>query len=108
VTGRTVSITTSAETLIKAPEVEIVFIANSDEYHTPHIVLALQHDKQVFVEKPMCLNIRDADQIIAAERKSKARVMVGYMRRYASAFTAAIKEIGGMEKITYTRVRGLI
>jgi hypothetical protein len=47
-------------------------------------------------------------RLLEAEQKSKGTVMVGYMRRYATAFTDAVKEIGGMSNITYARVRDII
>lgn len=93
--------------LCASPDVDLVFIASSDEYHAIHVIEALKHDKHVFVEKPMALCERDADAIIAAEANSKGKVMVGYMRRYAPAFAELVKEIGGMDKILYARVRGM-
>jgi predicted dehydrogenase len=92
--------------LIESPDVEVVFILNSDEYHCAHAVKALECGKHVFVEKPMALCIRDADKIIEAERKSTGRVMVGYMRRYAAAFRDAMEEVGGAGEVLYARVRG--
>lgn len=56
----------------------------------------------------MALNHRDAAAIIAAEKQSTGRVMVGYMRRYAPAFEEAVKLVGGMEQILYARVRDII
>jgi predicted dehydrogenase len=99
--------TRSPEELCSSPHVDVVLIANSDAHHAAHAILALEHDKVVFVEKPMALNKRDADAIVRAESKSAGRLMVGYMRRYAPAFEDAIRELGGMEKITYARVRGM-
>ena len=93
--------------LCASSDVDLVFIASSDEYHAIHVIEGLKHDKHVFIEKPMALCIRDADAIIAAEERSKGKVMVGYMRRYAAAFVDAVKEIGGMDKILYARVRGI-
>lgn len=91
-----------------SPDVEVVFILNSDEYHCAHAVMALGHGKHAFIEKPMALCIRDADRIIEAERRSGKKVMVGYMRRYAAAFADALAEIGGAGEILYARVRGVI
>ena len=34
--------------------------------------------------------------------------MVGYMRRYAAAFTDAVKEVGSIGQIRYARVRDII
>ena len=94
--------------LCSSPDVDVVLVVNSDEYHAEHAVLGLEYNKTVFVEKPMALNERDVDRIIQAEKKSQGTVMVGYMRRYAAGFTDALKEIGGLDKILYARVRDII
>jgi predicted dinucleotide-utilizing enzyme len=100
--------TRNPEDLCASDEVDVVLVANSDEYHAAHAVLALQHDKHVLVEKPLALTKRDVQAVIDAEEKSKGSVMVGYMRRFASPFEDAVKEIGGIDKILYARVRGTI
>lgn len=92
--------------LCASPDVDVVFVVNSTEYHAAHAILGLQHNKFVFIEKPMCLTVQDADAIIAAEKLSQGKVMVGYMRRYATAFLDAVTEVGGMDQILYARVRG--
>jgi predicted dehydrogenase len=51
---------------------------------------------------------RDVKRLLEAEQKSKGTVMVGYMRRYATAFLDAVKEIGGIQNLTYARVRDII
>lgn len=99
-------ITKDPAELCSSPDVDLVFVLSSDEYHISQAILALEHDKLVFVEKPLALNLRDVDRIIEAEKKSKGKVMVGYMRRYAAAFVDGIREIGGLDKILYVRVRG--
>lgn len=99
-------VTQSPSELCASTDVDLVFIASSDEYHADHIIEALKHDKNVFVEKPMALCARDADAIITAEQKSQGRVMVGYMRRFATAFVDLVKEVGGIDQILYARVRG--
>lgn len=86
--------------------VDVVLIANSDEYHAEHAILALKHNKTCFTEKPVALCQRDMDQILAAEKQSKGKLMVGYMRRYAPAFLDGLQAIGGVDKILYARVRG--
>ncbi|KFZ23890.1 hypothetical protein V502_01618 [Pseudogymnoascus sp. VKM F-4520 (FW-2644)] len=101
-------ITKDATELCSSDDVDVVFVLSSDEYHAEQAILALQHDKCVFVEKPVALNLRDIDRIQQAEKSSKGKLMVGYMRRYASAFESAIKEIGGIDKILYARVRDII
>ncbi|KAJ4356256.1 uncharacterized protein N0V89_004287 [Didymosphaeria variabile] len=100
--------TRNVEELCASNEVDVVLVANSDEYHAAHAVVALRHDKHVLVEKPLALTKRDAEAVADAEKKSKGSVMVGYMRRYAAPFEDAVKEIGGLDKILYARVRDII
>ncbi|KAH6879480.1 NAD binding Rossmann fold oxidoreductase [Thelonectria olida] len=100
--------TDDAAQLCKSDQVDVVVVVSSDEYHATHAVLALEHDKHVLVEKPLALTKRDVLAIGEAEKRSKGSVMVGYMRRYAAPFEDAVREIGGMDKILYARVRDII
>jgi hypothetical protein len=106
VAGSTPKTTRDVSILCASPDVDVVLIANSNEYHAAHAIIALKYNKHVLLEKPASINLRDADAIIAAETDSQGKVFVGYMRRYAAAFVDAIKEIGGVDKILYARVRG--
>lgn len=92
--------------LCKSPNVDVVFVINSDAYHADHAILALQHHKHVFLEKPAAMNLRDLNRLKEAEANSQGNVMIGYMRRYAAAFKKAVELIDGMDKILYARVRG--
>ncbi|CEI61632.1 hypothetical protein FVEN_g9285 [Fusarium venenatum] len=106
--GSTVKTTQDVSELCSSDQVDAVIIANANEYHVSHAIVALQNNKHVLVEKPLALNIRDAKALEAAEKTSRGKVMVGYMRRYAAPFEDAVREIGGMDKILYARVRDII
>ncbi|KAK1517784.1 oxidoreductase family protein [Colletotrichum costaricense] len=108
VAGGSPKTTLNAEELITSPDTDVVVICNVNAFHPSQAILALEHNKYVFVEKPLALNYRDLDAIIAAEQTSEAKVFVGYQRRYAESFLDAVKEVGGMEKIDYIRVRDII
>lgn len=107
VSGPTPKTTSIPEELISSPDVDVVIICNVNAFHPAQAILALQHNKYVFVEKPLALNYRDLNAILAAEKASEAKVFVGYQRRYASTFIDAVKEVGSLEKIEYIRVRGM-
>ncbi|KAK5175791.1 uncharacterized protein LTR77_000931 [Saxophila tyrrhenica] len=100
--------TTSAAELCNSPDVEVVFVLSSNEFHVSQAILALRADKHVFIEKPMAMNERDLALLREAEQASKGTVMVGYMRRFAPAYINAVMEIGGMDKICYAVVRDII
>lgn len=94
--------------LVAQPDLDAVFILNSDEYHAEHTILAVQHGKHVLVEKPICISLREADDIIAARDRAGVHVMVAYMRRYAPAFIEAMKAVRDLDRINYVRVRDII
>lgn len=99
---------TDVESLCAVQELDAVFVLNSDEFHTSSTLAALRHKKHVLLEKPMCLTLGDADAIIRARDEAGVHVMIGYMRRYAPAFTQAVELVRGMGPIRYARIRDLI
>ena len=108
VAGTVPHTTTKAEQLCASPDVDVVLVCNATAFHPEHAILALRNNKYVLVEKPLALCYKDIDAIAEAEKQSKGKVFVGYMRRYAAAFLDAIAEIGGRDQIQYARVRDLI
>ena len=98
----------SAAELIGAGDIDAVLVLNSDEYHTEAVVAAVEHDLHVLVEKPMCLTVREADEIITARNRSGATVMVGYMRRFAPAFLQAKEMLPTLGRLNFARVHDVI
>ncbi len=94
--------------LMRRPDLDAVFVLNSDEYHADCVIAAAQGGKHVLVEKPMCLTIAEAKAIIRARDETGVQVMVGYMRRFAPAFVQAVAEVRGLGKINYARIRDII
>jgi predicted dehydrogenase len=97
-----------ARELTKLPDLDAVFILNSDEYHAECVVAAANAGKHVLVEKPMCLTIADAEAIIQARDAAGVQVMVAYMRRFAPAFVEAVEAVSQLDKINYARIRDII
>ena len=101
---------TNPEEILINPDIDVVLVLTSDEFHTVYAVAALQHGKHVFLEKPITLSIPSAMQIIDAEKAANGpKVFVGYMRRYAPSFVNAFKrEIATIPRILYARSRDII
>ena len=57
------SFTKNADDILLNKKIDLVCIASFDNYHFEHIIKALDNDKHVFVEKPICLNKKELDQI---------------------------------------------
>ena len=74
------------KSLVRDSGVDAVLIANPHVYHAEVALDAMAAGKHVLVEKPMCVNLREAEALI--ERKSQYGVVaqVGFMRRYAGLY----------------------
>jgi predicted dehydrogenase len=97
-----------ANELVAQKDLDAVFVLNSSEFHAECAIAAALQGKHVLVEKPMVLTTADADALIAAKNKTGVQVMVGYMRRFAPAFTQAVEEVKTLEQINYAKIRDII
>jgi predicted dehydrogenase len=59
----------------------------------------LRAGKDVFMEKPMAVSAAQAERILAAERQSGRRLMIGYMKRY-DAGNLLVKDLVGQFRRT--------
>ncbi|REE56443.1 putative dehydrogenase [Paenibacillus taihuensis] len=105
---RVTNLYTDAKQLTEQQDLDAVFVLNSDEYHAECAIHALHNKKHVLIEKPMTLNHADADAMIKARDEAGVQVMVGYMRRYAPAFTEAIEELKSLGTLKYANIRDII
>jgi predicted dehydrogenase len=58
-------------------EIDAVFVATPDHHHAPASMLALQFDKNVFCEKPLCHDIGQARSLAKSAQKHKVVTMMG-------------------------------
>src|SRR5436305_1891003 len=71
-----------AQILREIPDLDVVAVATPDNLHTEVILAALAAGVHVMTEKPMCLHIAEADQIIALASKQDRIVAVDMHKRY--------------------------
>jgi predicted dehydrogenase len=72
--------------LLDGTKLDAVVICSPSQTHAPATLDALEHGLHVFVEKPMCITLADADSIIEAQRRTGKVVQVGYMKRFDRAW----------------------
>ena len=94
--------------LVAAPDVDVVLVANPDPFHAETALAAIAAGKDVLVEKPMCLGLRECDEIVAAADAAGAIVQVGYMRRHAQALAAAKRALDTLGEVRYARVHDFV
>ncbi|MEC9303049.1 MAG: bi-domain-containing oxidoreductase [Bacteroidota bacterium] len=71
-----------------------IFVATRHDSHAFYVLKALEQNKHVFVEKPLCLKESELDAIIEEQQKSKTCVMIGFNRRF-SPLSMKIKSVVG-------------
>jgi predicted dehydrogenase/threonine dehydrogenase-like Zn-dependent dehydrogenase len=87
--------TSNADDILSNRAINTVFIATRHDSHGRYVIQALEAGKNVFVEKPICINPDELEQIrglISSSNKSNRGIlMVGYNRRF-SPLTTKLKE----------------
>jgi len=68
--------------LIRDPDVDAVFIAAHNGLHKPLTIDALRHGKHVLCEKPLAVNARECEEMIAAAEAAGRHLVEAFMYRY--------------------------
>ena len=61
--------------LLALEEIDMVVIGIPNDLHLDCTLAAAAAGKHIVLEKPMCLNLAEADEMIAACRKAKVKLM---------------------------------
>ena len=72
-------------------ECDAVSIATPASVHYENVLLALQNDCHVFVEKPFAKSLEEAQDLIALEKQTGLKVQVGHIERFNAAFASYFK-----------------
>jgi polar amino acid transport system substrate-binding protein len=82
----------SEKEILNDERIKGVIIATRHDSHATLVTEALRKEKSIHVEKPLAMNLKELDQIVAQYNKSsKSFLMVGFNRRF-SPFVKQIKE----------------
>jgi len=67
--------------MLKQEELDIVHVATPDHWHALAMIAAAQAGADVYVEKPISVDVVEGQAMVAAARKNKRVVQVGMQRR---------------------------
>jgi len=67
---------------LKKQSFDAVFITTPTYTHHPLALEAAEAGKHIFCEKPIALNLKQADEMIAAARRNNVKLQIGFMRRF--------------------------
>jgi len=81
------------EALLRDADVEAVAVCVPPRAHAAVAAAALDARKHVFVEKPLCLHLDDADRLVERARRTPVTAMVAFNLRYHRHVRAARRAI---------------
>jgi predicted dehydrogenase len=91
--------------LLDGMKLDAIVICSPAQTHAEVTLAALELGVHVFVEKPMCITLGDADRIVAARDRSGKVVQVGYMKRHDPAWQHMLENLpDSAESLRYLRV----
>ena len=103
--------TSDYQNILRDPEVDLVMVTTRHNLHARMVIEALRNGKSVFVEKPLCLNETELDDIIQAyqEAPEGTTLTVGFNRRF-SPFAEKMRRLlgDGPKNIVATMNAGFI
>jgi len=85
----------SIEDLVKRDDIDGVLLTTPNALHAEHAVLAAQHGKHVFVDKPIANTMVDGKKIVKACQEAGVVLMVGHDMRRLSGNRKAKELIDG-------------
>jgi len=100
--------------VIESPDVTAVIVSTPEGEHVAPIVRALELGKPVLVEKPLALELADAQRIVDALRMNGGDLRIGYSRRFKECFLRAKEQmnhgrlgtvVGGLARVYNSRAQ---
>jgi predicted dehydrogenase len=100
--------------VIEHPSVNAVIVSTPEGDHAAPIIRALELGKPVLVEKPLALDLEEADRVLAVLAKTRGNLRVGYSRRYKECFLRAKEQmnqgrlgkvVGGLARVYNSRAQ---
>ncbi len=95
----------SIEDIIKSKNVDAVLIATPTDTHADYIELAAKAGKAILCEKPVSLSVARIEKCLKVVEKTKAKLMIGFNRRFDPNFANLEQrirkgDIGTVELVT--------
>lgn len=87
--------------MLARPDIDAVLVCTPDHWHALNAIEAMRQGKDVYVEKPLTLTIREGRELVAAARKYKRVAQTGTQQRSSRRFhdTAEFIRNGGLGKL---------
>jgi len=79
----------NSEELMKEKLLQAVVICSSTDSHVDYVLMACKHQKHIFCEKPLDLNISRIQSTLNAVKEAGVNLFMGFNRRFDPHFSQA-------------------
>ncbi len=86
--------TSSEDDIIQNQDINTLFITTRHNSHAKYVIDGLKAGKNVYVEKPLCLDIDELNEIQDLCEQQHCGVMIGFNRRFSPLTTLLKQEMG--------------
>jgi predicted dehydrogenase len=77
--------------MIEREQLDALVVGSPNGTHAEVVLAALEAGLHVLVEKPLCIDVADADRIVAKRDEVGRVVAVGYQKRYDAGYAALLE-----------------
>jgi len=91
--------------ILDKKDIDAVIIATPDHWHAIQTIMACDAGKDVYVEKPLSLTVKEGRRMVVAARRNHRVVQVGTQQRSSRLFAqlAELVQSGAIGKVTVAR-----
>ncbi len=79
--------------MLRKASIDVVFIATPDFAHREPLIACAKAGKSILVEKPLAIDLDEADMIVEAVEKYNIKLMVNYRMRWCPSYIEAKTQI---------------
>ena len=79
--------------LVNNPDLDIIYVATTHNFHYEHVALCLEANKAVLCEKPMCVNAQEAQKLVDISRDKDIFLMEAMWTRFLPAVIRLKKDL---------------
>ena len=87
------------EEMLTDPRIELIDICLPNDCHEQTVIAALEAGKHVLVEKPICIDSRGADRMVAVSKKTGRMLMVAQVLPFFPEFKYAAEVCGAPSQV---------
>ena len=79
--------------LVNDPDLDVIYVATTHNFHYEHAALCLEANKAVLCEKPICVNAQEARKLVELSRKKDIFLMEAMWTRFLPAIIRLKKDV---------------